>query len=156
METMKEKIEKVRREFDRNTQNLTALNLIKYPEGTLGQQLGRFLLRANYGQNVYACHDDALQLLIAGSNSFTDDIAVQFYLLGNGSYGLRRLTAMVAGVLLKPHKIAYFYQKYNHGKAALRFYDVDHLGLLHLPIDRVRETFMIQASPPAPLRKRGV
>ena len=144
MQTMKEKIEAVRLEFEKKNQNLTALNLIKYPEGTLGQQLGRFLLRTNYGQNVYASHDDALQLLIAGSNSFTDDIAVQFYLLGNGSYGLRRLTVMAAGVLLKPHKITYFYQKYTDGKAALRFYDVDHLKLLHLPIDRVRETFMIR------------
>lgn len=144
METMKEKIEKVRLEFERNNPKLTALNLIKYPEGTLGQQLGRFLLRTNYGQNVYASHDDALQLLITGSNSFTDDIAVQFYLLGNGSYGLRRLTAMAAGVVLKPHKIGYFYQKYTEGKSALRFYDVDHLKLLHLQIDRVRETFMIR------------
>jgi len=141
---MKEKIEAVRREFDRKTQNITALHLIKYPEGTLGRQLGRFLLNNNYGQNVYACHDDALQLLIAGSSSFTDDIAVQFYLLGNGSFGLRRFTAMAAGVLLKPHKISYFFQKYKDGKSALRFYDVDHLGLLHLPVSRIRETFQIK------------
>lgn len=144
MSTMKEKIEAVRREFDRTTQQLTALNLVKYPDGSLGQQLGRFLLHNNYGQNVCASHDDVLQLLITGSNSFTDDIAVQFYLLGNGSFGLRRLTAMAVGLVLLPHKAAHFYRMYKNGKAALRFYDIDHLRLLHLPVSRIRETFMIR------------
>lgn len=144
MSTMKEKIEAVRREFDLKAQHLIALNLVKYPEGTLGQQLGRFLLQSNYGQNVYACHDDVLQLLIAGSTSFTDDIAVQYYLLGNGSFGLRRLTAMAAGLALFPHKALHFYRMYKKGKEALRFYDVDHLGLLHLPVDRIKETFLIR------------
>lgn len=144
MSTMKEKIEAVRREFDKKTQQLTALQLIKYPEGSLGQQLGRFLLKNNYGQNVYASHDDVLQLLISGSNTFTDDIAVQFYLLGNGSFGLRRLSAMAAGLVLFPHKASHFHAMYKKGKAALRFYDIDHMGLLHLPVARVKETFLIR------------
>lgn len=144
MNTMKEKIEAVRREFDKKTQQLTALQLVKYPEGSLGQQLGRFLLKSNYGQNVYASHDDVLQLLISGSNTFTDDIAVQFYLLGNGSFGLRRLSAMAVGLVLFPYKAAHFYRMYRKGKDALRFYDVDHMALLHLPVERVKDTFLIR------------
>jgi hypothetical protein len=42
MSTMTQKIEAIKREFDHKAQCLTALNLIKYPEGTLGQHLGKF------------------------------------------------------------------------------------------------------------------
>jgi hypothetical protein len=44
MKTMKEKIEAVRLEFERKKKSFTAKQLIHYPEGTLGNNLGRHLL----------------------------------------------------------------------------------------------------------------
>ncbi|MES2486678.1 MAG: hypothetical protein V4581_12125 [Bacteroidota bacterium] len=144
MKTMKEKIETVRREFDKTAQKLTAYQLVKYPEGSLGHQLGTFLLGSNYGQNVYAQNDDALQLLIAGKNSIKEDLAVQFYLFGNGNNSFRTLSTIVVALTLCPHYLPYFYKKYKAGKQALRFYDVDHLGLLHLPVERIKDVFLIR------------
>ncbi len=144
MRTMKDRIETIRREFDRNTPPITALSLVNFPEDTLGRHLGKFLLKTNYGQNVYVCNDDALQLLIAGDYSFTNEIAVQYYLLGNGCFGLRRICVMAIGLAILPHKMAYFYQKYKEGKSALRFFDIDHMRLLHLPLKQVKETFLIK------------
>jgi len=144
MKTMKEKIEAVRQEFDKTTLNLTAYQLAKYPEETLGHQVGKFLMGSNFGQNVYADKEDVLQLLIAGKNSIKEDLAVQFYLFGNGSNSLRTLAAMAVGAALCPHYLSYFYKRYKEGKKALRFYDIDHMRLLHLPVARVKDTFLIR------------
>ncbi|MFL9845154.1 hypothetical protein [Flavobacterium rhizosphaerae] len=141
---MKDRIEAVRRQFDRNAEKPTANGLVNYPEETLGRHLGMFLLRCNFGQNVYATNDDALQLLITGSGSFADEIAVQFYLLGNGCFGLRRLGVMAIGLALRPNKALYFFKKYKEGKNALRLFDVYYLGLLHLPLQQVKDTFLIK------------
>jgi len=144
MTTMKEKIEAVRIQFDRKNKNLTAGQLIKYPEGSLGQQLGRYLICINEGQNVTAQREDIFQLLIAGSYSIKEDIAVQYYLFGNGKNSFRNLLAMAVGLVVCPQHIVYFYSRYKDGKQALRFYDLDHFGMLHLPITRIKETFLIR------------
>lgn len=145
MSTMTQKIEAVKRKFDRNAQRLTALNLVKYPEGTLGQHLGKFLLTRNYGQNTYASREDILQMLITGNKpTLTDEIALQYYLFGNGSTSLRVLLAMCMGLAIMPYKLLHFYKMYQKGKNALRFFDIDHLGMLYQPVQRIKETFMIQ------------
>ncbi|MFP9113900.1 hypothetical protein ACLI1A_08140 [Flavobacterium sp. RHBU_3] len=141
---MKEKIEAVRREFDRKTGKITAFNLMKYPEESFGHQLGKFLLGSNYGQNVYAFPEDALQMLVTGKSTLTDEIALQYYLFGNGSLSLQVMATMCAGLAIMPWKLPHFYRMYRRGKSALRVYDIDHLGLLHLPVSRIKETFMIQ------------
>ncbi|MXN90218.1 hypothetical protein GR160_03180 [Flavobacterium sp. Sd200] len=145
MKTMKEKIEAVRIEFERKKKKTTALQLIKYPKDSLGHNLGKHLLDTNYGTNVTAEKEDVYQLLIArGEVSVKEDIATQFYIFGNGSNSLRTLLAMMVGIALCPFYAAYFYKRYKEGKEALRFYDVDHFGMLHLPVERIKDTFLIR------------
>jgi hypothetical protein len=144
MTTMKEKIEAVRIQFDRKNKDLTARQLIKFPEGSLGQQLGRYLIGTNDGQNVIAQREDIFQFLIAGKYSFKEDIAVQYYLFGNGKNSMRNLLAMAVGLIVCPQHCIYFYNRYKDGKQALRFYDLDHFGMLHLPVNRIKETFLIR------------
>ena len=144
MKTMKEKIEAVRIEFDRKTKNITIGQLITYPEGSLGYQLGRYLMGNSCDTGVVAEKEDIYQLLIAGEYSVKEDIAVQYYLFGNGCNSLRTLLAMAIGLLLCPHYAGYFYKRYQGGKQALRFYDVDHFGMLHLPLQRIKDTFLIR------------
>jgi len=142
---MKEKIEAVRIEFERKSKNITARQLVTYPQGSLGHNLGNHLLTSNYGTNVTAEKEDIYQLLIGrGEVSVKEDIAVQYYLFGNGSNSMRTLLAMGVGLLMCPHYAGYFYRRYRDGKQALRFYDVDHFGMLHLPIERIKDTFLIR------------
>ena len=145
MKTMKEKIEAVRIEFERKTKNITAKQLVNYPEGSLGHNLGKHLLNCNYGTNVTAEKEDVYQLLIGrGQVSVKEDIAVQYYLFGNGSNSVKTLLAMSIGLVMCPHYAGYFYKRYKDGKQALRFYDVDHFGMLHLPVERIKDTFLIR------------
>lgn len=142
MKTLKDKIEEVRREFDR-TPKPTAKQLTAYPQGSMGQLLGYYLLNANYGQNVYAENEDVLYLLIAEEQSIKEDLGMYFYLFGNGSNSLRTLATMLIATVLCPIYLPYYYKKYTQGKKALRFYDIDHLGLLYQPVDKVKEAFRI-------------
>ena len=145
MKTMKQKIEAVRIEFERKTKNITAAQLVTYPKDTLGHNLGKHLLCSNYGTNVTAEREDIYQLLIGrGEISVKEDIAVQYYLFGNGCSSLRTLLAMGIGLVFCPHYAGYFYKRYKDGKQALRFYDVDHFGMLHLPLERIKDTFLIR------------
>jgi hypothetical protein len=143
METMRDKIERVRREFDRKNPSPTAKQLIAYPQDSLGQLLGYYLLNANHGQNVHADNDDVLYLLIAEEHSVKEDFALYFYLFGNGSNSLRTWATMFIGILICPFYLPYFYKRYKHGKNALRFYDIDHLGLLYQPVNKVKDAFKI-------------
>lgn len=145
MKTMKEKIEAVRIEFERKKKRITAMQLIYYPKESLGYKLGSYLLKSNYGNNVTAEKEDIYQLIIGGEKeSFRDDIAVQYYLFGNGCNSLRTLLAMGLGMLFCPYYAGYFYKKYKDGKQALRFYDLDYFGMLHQPLDRIKDTFLIR------------
>ena len=142
---MKEKIEAVRIEFERKKNQITAMQLIRYPEESLGHKLGNYLLNSNYGTNVTARTEDIYQLIIGGGETTVKgDIAVQYYLFGNGCNSFRTLTAMALGLLFCPHHTLYFYKRYKDGKQALRFYDVDYFGMLHQPLDRIKDTFLIR------------
>ncbi|KOS05988.1 hypothetical protein AM493_08020 [Flavobacterium akiainvivens] len=142
MATLQEKIEQVRREFDR-TPKPTAKQLIAYPQDSLGQLLGYYLLNANHGQNVYADNEDVLHLLIAEESSIKEDFALYFYLFGNGCNSLRTWATMGIAMAVCPIYLPYFYKRYRQGKNALRFYDIDHLGLLYQPVEKVKQAFMI-------------
>jgi Na+(H+)/acetate symporter ActP len=84
-------------------------------------------------------------MLITGNKpTLTDEIALQYYLFGNGSTSLRVLLALCIGSAMMPHNLLHFYKMYQKGKAALRFYDINHLALLYQPVARIKETFMIQ------------
>lgn len=145
MKTMKEKIESVRIEFESKRKHVTAMQLVKYPEESFGHKLGSHLLNSNYGSNVTAEKEDVYQLLIGhGEASVKEDISVQYYLFGNGCNSLRTLLAMAIGLAICPHHAGYFYKRYKDGKQALRFYDVDHFGMLHLPLERIKDTFLIR------------
>jgi hypothetical protein len=144
MDTLKDKIEQVRREFDRTTPKPTAKQLITYPQGSVGQLLGYYLLNANYGQNVFAENEDVLYLLTTEEQSIKEDLGMHFYLFGNGCNSLRTWVTMLIAITLCPIYLPYFYKKYTQGKKALRFYDIDHLGLLYQPVDKVKEAFMIR------------
>lgn len=140
---MQEKIEAVRIQFDRKRKNLTIADLITYPEGTLGNNLGKHLIKNSYGKIVPE-KEDIYQLLISGGNSLKQEIAVKFYLFGNGCTTLNILFSMAVGLAVCPFYAGYFYKRYTDGKNALRFYDLDHFGMLHLPVERIKDAFLIR------------
>jgi len=123
---------------------ITMDELISYPKDTLGFHLGSFLFRNSYEADPQPELTDIHRVLITKETSNKEEIAMYCYLFGNGDLALKTLFIVCTGTLLYPQHIKYFYSKYRDGKNALRFYDLDHFRMLHLPLQRIKDTFLIR------------
>lgn len=123
---------------------VTMDELICYPKDTLGFHVGTFLFNNSHDADPQPEITDIHRVLINKEVSDKEEIAMHFYLFGNGDLALKNLFVIVTGSLLYPLQLRYFYRRYRDGRYALRFYDLNHFGLLHLPIDRIKDTFLIR------------
>ena len=123
---------------------VTMDELISYPKDTLGFHVGSFLFNNSHDADPQPEMTDIHRVLITHGVSDKEEIAMHFYLFGNGDLALKNLFVMATGSLLYPLQLHYFYKRYKNGKNALRFYDLDHFRMLHLPIERIKDTFLIR------------
>lgn len=117
--------------------------LTHYPQGSLGFHLGKYL-RKNYKTGPAPDVEDVFRLLLTTDASNKEEIGMHFYLSGNGDTGLRRLMIMGVGAVCYPHRLVYFCKRYRDGRKALRFFDLDHYRMLHLPLERIKDAFLIR------------
>ncbi len=123
---------------------VTMDELIGYPKESLGFHVGNFLFNHSHDADPQPEITDIHRVLINKEVSDKEEIAMHYYLFGNGDLAIKNLFVMVTGAIFFPHCIPYFYNKYNQGKNALRFYDLDHFRMLHLPLARIKDTFLIR------------
>jgi hypothetical protein len=130
--------------FPKQKPDVSMDDLITYPKDSMGFHLGCFLFNNSCEADPQPAKEDIYRLLIAREVSNTEEVAMNFYLFGNGDISLRTIFIMASGMVFYPHRIMYFYSRYKEGKQALRFYDLDHWRMLHLPLKRVKDTFLIR------------
>jgi len=130
--------------LDSKKSPVTMDELISYPKNTLGFHVGSFLFNYSHDADPQPQMTDIHRVLINKEVSDKEEIAMHFYLFGNGDLALKNLFVMTTGSMLYPLQIRYFYKRYRDGKNALRFYDLNHFGLLHLPLERIKDAFLIR------------
>lgn len=123
---------------------VTMDELIGYPKDTLGFHLGNFLFNHSHDADPQPEMTDIHRVLINKEVSDKEEIAMHFYLFGNGDMALKNVFVVLTGSLLYPLQLRYFYRRYRDGRNALRFYDLNHFAMLHLPLNRIKETFLIR------------
>lgn len=123
---------------------ITMDELINYPKDSLGFHLGSFLFYNSYDAEPQAEITDVHRVLINKEVSDKEEIAMHYYLFGNGDLAFKNLFIIISGAILYPFYIKYFYARYRDGKQALRFYDLDHFRMLHLPLEKIKDTFLIR------------
>lgn len=141
---MKKLQQKITHLFKGKQSQISMDELISYPKDSLGFHLGCFLFNNSHEADPQPETIDVHRLLITKEVSNKEDIAMHYYLFGNGDLALRTVFIMVTGAVFYPHCILYFYRKYREGKDALRFYDLDHFRMLHLPLQKIKDTFLIR------------
>jgi hypothetical protein len=144
MKSIKKKIDKIQAMFQNKKAPVSMDELIGYPKDSMGFHLGCFLFNNSQETDPKPEKDDVYRLLLTKETSNKEEIAMHYYLFGNGDIAFRTLFIMATGAMLYPHFIVYFYKKYKDGKHALRFYDLDHFRMLHLPLQRIKDTFLIR------------
>jgi len=119
-------------------------DLITYPKESLGFHLGCFLFNNSHEPDPIPEKEDIYRLLLTKERSSKEEIAMHYYLFGNGDNSLRTLFIVATGAVFYLHCIKYFYSKYRDGRNAFKFYYLDHFKMLHLPLEKIKDAFMIR------------
>ena len=120
-----------------------AKELKEYPNESLGYHMGKFLVANSFQLQEKLESHDVFHVLTGTGITVPDEISMQFYLLGNGKRSLYLFTVILIGSMLYPEYWRFFRSKYNCGKSALPFHQLDFQKLLHQPIQRIKSTFLI-------------
>lgn len=119
-------------------------DLLQYSKNTLGYQMGYFLLSNDFELQAKLESHDVFHVLTETGITVSEEISMQFYLLGNGKRSSYLLSVIFLGTLLFPDYLQLFLSKYRRGKSALPFHQLDFQKLLHQPIVRIKDTFLIR------------
>jgi len=132
--------------FKRETAwGISVKDLLKYPIESLGYDLGCFLLQHNFTSEPQLEDHDIYHVLTRSGTSVPEEIAMQFYLFGNGKRSIYLLMVLSIGTLLFPDHIKKFWNAYTKGRKAHAFYKLNFLKLLKQPLSTLQYTFKITA-----------
>ncbi|MGJ8659438.1 MAG: hypothetical protein ACSHWV_06265 [Cellulophaga fucicola] len=123
--------------------NIEVSKLLRYPKDSLGQGLGLFITMHNFELQDKLESHDVYHVLTNTGITVPEEVSMQFYLLGNGKRSLYLFSVVLLGLLLYPDYFKTFKNTYNRGKKALQFHQLDFLKMLHLPIQKIKTTFLI-------------
>lgn len=123
--------------------NIGIEDLLQYSKDSLGFQMGNFLLLHNFDLQEKLESHDVFHVLTDTGITVPEEVSMQFYLFGNGKRSAYLFSVIFLGALLYPDYLKFFRSKYQLGKSALPFYQLDFYNLLNHPIERIKDTFLI-------------
>lgn len=118
--------------------------LIQLPNDSMGFHLGCFLVKYNFEIQPKLEDHDIIHVLTNTGISVIEEIGMQYYLYGNGKRSLYLMMVIISGTLFYPTRFSYFKQQYKRGKTAHKFYGLDFLNMLSVPLTHIQKTFNIQ------------
>ena len=117
--------------FKRNKPwGISRSELLLYPPESLGFHLGCFLLKQHFEPQPHCENHDIFHILTGYMTDTAQEIALQFFLYGNGKHSPFLHLAMFAGIILFPDQYALFREAYRKGTQAKRLFDLDYKPLL--------------------------
>jgi hypothetical protein len=117
---------------------LSSGDMLQYPEGSLGRDLGTFLKTEKIEPIDRVERHDAFHILLGFTTHVTEEAAMQFFLIGNGKLSPFTLgTALFAGLMLPEHWV-YFRRQYHRGRQARSIAKWDFKSLLGESTDELR------------------
>jgi len=133
--------------FKRNTPwPLTVTDLLRYPNGSLGHRLGLFLHRSQFHLLPKVEHHDIYHLLSGIGTEVESEIALQYFLLGNGKRSPYLIGSILVGSLLLPEYGARYVKSYYRGRRANQLYHIDFLPLLTSDFQSLRSSLLPNSS----------
>lgn len=124
--------------------DISVKQLVTYPKESLGFHLGSFLLQHDFTPQPKLENHDVFHVLTQIGITVPEEIAMQYYLLGNGKRSAYLYMVIFIGTLLYPDKLMFFIKAYQKGSTALTFYQLDFKKLLTQSVSTIRTTFLIK------------
>ncbi len=123
--------------------NIPLKELLQYPASSLGFHLGCFLVKHHFEIQPKLEDHDVFHVLTGTGISVPEEVSMQYYLLGNGKRSLYLFSVILIGTLLYPDYLGLFLKAYQKGRRALKFYHLNYKKLLHQPLQRLQNIFLI-------------
>ncbi|AXT60736.1 hypothetical protein D1816_10380 [Aquimarina sp. AD10] len=123
--------------------DISIKQLIYYPKNSLGFHLGCFLLKHDFTPQPKLENHDVFHVLTGIGISVSEEISMQFYLLGNGKRSIYLFSVILLGSLLYPDKLKTFKSFYIKGRKAHPFYQLNYKNLLYQPLKELQTTLSI-------------
>lgn len=127
-----------------NPWTVSSKELFLYPQESIGFHLSCFHLKYNLEMKPNLEEHDVFHVLTGTGISVAEEVALQYYLLGNGKKGAFMSLAIAGGTLFYPFHIREFIQYYQRGKSAHQFYDLDFKNMLYQSVSEIQYTFNIK------------
>jgi ubiquinone biosynthesis protein Coq4 len=118
--------------------NLTVEQLLQYPKGSLGKALGSFLKEQNVELLKGAEYHDVHHVLFDFSISFKDEVALQFFLHGNGKKSIASISTRIGAWLLLPFEWKYLNNAYERGKRCKDITKLNYKALLYDDLSSIK------------------
>ena len=127
-----------------NPWKITTKELLLYPTESLGFHLCCFHLKYNLEMKPNLEEHDIIHVLTDTGVSVTDEVSLQYLLLGNGKKSPYQFLALATGTMFYPTELKTFRQFYKRGKNSHKFYHLDFQNMLLQPLKELQYTFNIQ------------
>jgi len=118
--------------------NLTTADLLQFPEGTLGKVLGEFLKEAGLEPIAHAESHDVYHVLFDYSTTFKDEVALQFFLRGNGKTSIASIGVSIGAWFIFPRSLNYLKSSYKRGKKCSDISKLDLKALLREDLAKIK------------------
>lgn len=96
--------------------NISTKELLLLPEGSVGNELGKYLKEQKLEPLEKAEYHDVQHILFDFSMSFVDEVALQFFLIGNGKKSIASISTYLGAWFILPTKWKYLKTSYQRGK----------------------------------------
>lgn len=114
--------------------SITKADLLQFKKGSIGNELGSFLHSHNFDLLAKAEKHDIFHIVTNFSTSVVDEIAMQFYLYGNGKRSIYLAFVISIGTVCYFDKRAYFKQSYERGKTIVPIHNFNFYNNLDMEL----------------------
>ncbi len=111
--------------------------LCAMPEGSFGHALGVHLERYGYSLMDHVEHHDVYHLLSGIAPDVPGEVALAYFMAGNGKRSPYMMVVMVAGTVAYPEKGARFRAEFRRGATRQPLGVHDYRTMLEMPMDDV-------------------
>lgn len=112
--------------------SISKSDLLQYKNGSIGNELGKFLHKHHFDLLAKAEKHDIFHIITNFSTDVVDEIAMQFYLCGNGKRSLYLLFVILIGTIAYVDKFSYFKASFYKGNANMPIHDFNFYNNLEM------------------------
>lgn len=122
---------------------ITIKSLSEFEEGTLGKDLYNFLDANNLEIQQKLETHDIYHVLTKTPIDVPSEIAMQYYVRGNGKKSIYSIITVLIGTVILPEEIPYFKKSFKKGKKCNTFHNIDWKAKLNHKTDDLRSQYKI-------------